>query len=105
MLQKVIRDGYVAVLISPGFGAGWYTWHDIEELLFDPIVVEMVESGKHFSLIQEYCENAYRDRDGYYYGASDLIVEWVREGTEFIVTEYDGNESIMFKEDLGWITA
>ena len=25
-MQKVIRDGKVAVLYSPGYGAGWYTW-------------------------------------------------------------------------------
>ena len=28
MSDKVIRDGKVAVIISPGFGAGWSTWAD-----------------------------------------------------------------------------
>ena len=47
MMEKVIRDGKVAVLYSPGYGAGWYSWHDIEDLLYDPAVVEMVEKGKY----------------------------------------------------------
>ena len=31
-MDKVVRDGLVAVLVSPGHGAGWYTWahRDIE---------------------------------------------------------------------------
>src|SRR6478609_2455061 len=28
---KVIRDGMVAVIVSPGFGAGWSTWADDAE--------------------------------------------------------------------------
>jgi hypothetical protein len=26
-MEKVIRDGKVAVLYSPGYGAGWYSWN------------------------------------------------------------------------------
>jgi hypothetical protein len=25
-MEKVIREGHVGVLFSPGFGAGFYTW-------------------------------------------------------------------------------
>ena len=41
-MEKVIRDGKVAVLYSPGYGAGWFSWHGIEELLYDPVVVGMI---------------------------------------------------------------
>ncbi len=35
MIQKLSQDGKVAVLYSPGFGAGWYTWNtDAPEILF-----------------------------------------------------------------------
>jgi hypothetical protein len=44
-MQKMLRDGQVAVLVSPGFGAGWYTWHSIEELVYDPSIVEWLEAG------------------------------------------------------------
>lgn len=48
-MEKVIRDGKVAVLYSPGYGAGWSTWcyNDdlVKTLLFHPLIVEKVESG------------------------------------------------------------
>ena len=45
IMKKVIENGQVAVIYSPGFGAGWYTWNqgrfpelnDGTALLFDPI--------------------------------------------------------------------
>ena len=52
-MEKVIRDGQVAVLYSPGYGAGWFTWHGVEELLFDPKVVDMLESGKDREYIMQ----------------------------------------------------
>ena len=46
-MEKVIRDGKVAVLISQGWGAGWYSWHrDNQQLLFHPKLVEMVEQNR-----------------------------------------------------------
>ena len=40
---KLVRDGMVAVLYSPGFGAGWYTWNqECTELMFDPAIVKFV---------------------------------------------------------------
>jgi len=38
-MNKVIRDGKVAVLISYGFGAGFYTWGAPLEAIFDPKLV------------------------------------------------------------------
>jgi hypothetical protein len=45
-MEKVIRDGKVGVLYSPGHGAGWYSWHDVEELIYDPSIVGWVEQGQ-----------------------------------------------------------
>ena len=49
MVNKVIRGGKVAVLYSPGYGAGWSTWgsEHKEILLFHPRLVEAVEKGEH----------------------------------------------------------
>jgi hypothetical protein len=34
-MEKVIKSGLVAVLISPDFGAGWSTWNsEIPEIIF-----------------------------------------------------------------------
>ena len=46
-MEKVIRNNEVAVLISHGFGAGWYSWNnDHQELLYHPKLVEMVEQNR-----------------------------------------------------------
>jgi hypothetical protein len=28
-MNKLIRDGMVAVLYSPDYGSGWYTWNEV----------------------------------------------------------------------------
>ena len=106
-MKKVIRDGKVAVLVSRGWGAGWYSWHGIEELIYDPEIVRMIENPDEdeddFS-IEKYCEETYGD--GSYYGGVDgLCVVWVPEGTQFIIHEYDGAETLWIKEEMPWKTA
>lgn len=103
-MERCVRDGRVAVLVSPGFGAGWFSWHGIEALLFDPAVVELVESGAESSVIQQYCEELYGD-EPYFGGAGDLIVEWVPVGARFRVHEYDGSESLVFESEERWVVA
>ncbi len=101
-MNKVIKDGKVAVLISRGFGAGFYTWGAPIEAIFDPKLIELVES-EDFDGANEYVENTY---PGVYTGGvGDLVVVWVDEGEEFIIEEYDGNESIQFKNETQWSTA
>jgi hypothetical protein len=102
-MQKKIVDGLVAVLYSPDFGAGWYTWHNIVELLFDPKVVDMVLEKTSAETIELYCKTVYGDH--YYAGSCDLEVAWVPTGTEFIIEDFDGNESITFKDKVNWVTA
>ncbi len=53
-MEKVIRNGMVAVLVSPGYGAGWYSWNDHKELLFHPKIVEMVEKRRTEEITQEW---------------------------------------------------
>jgi aspartyl/asparaginyl beta-hydroxylase (cupin superfamily) len=102
-MEKVIRDGFVAVLYSPGFGSGWYSWHEIPELVFDPKVVEMVENLASWETIIKYCEELYPDN--HFGGADDLKIAWVKEGVEFKIDEYDGSESIQLKDAIQWIVA
>ena len=101
-MNKLIRDGKVAVLISYGYGGGFYTWGAPPEAIFDPKLVELVESVD-FDGAYEYVENTY---PGVYTGGvGDLEVVWVDEGEEFIIKEYDGSESIQLKSKTQWITA
>lgn len=101
-MNKVIKDGKVAVLISYGYGGGFYTWGAPTEAIFDPKLVELVESVD-FDGAEEYVMNTYHGV--YTGGVEDLEVVWVDEGEEFIINEYDGNESIQLKSKTQWITA
>jgi len=38
-------------------------------------------------------------------GAEDLAIEWVNQGTQFSIEEYDGYESIIFNHDACWEVA
>jgi hypothetical protein len=99
---KVIYNGMIAVLYSPGFGAGWSTWSAPKELIFDPEIVELVEKNQHFK-IEEMLKN--RGYDFYMGGADQLKIEWMPEGTLFRIKEYDGNESIEYSNDTDFIIA
>ena len=106
MVTKVIRDGKVAVLYSPGFGAGWSTWNSHNpDLLFDSIIVDFVLSKPENwqQGIEAYCELVYPG--SYTGGASDLEVMWIPAGSQFLVEEYDGSESITFMDKMKWIVA
>ena len=101
-MDKLIRDGKVAVLVSPGFGAGWYTWHSIDELIYDPSIVEWVER-QELDKIQAYMELKYPEV--WYGGLEDLEVNWVPLGAKFRIDEYDGAESLVLESEQRWITA
>jgi hypothetical protein len=94
-MEKVIKEGKVAVLISHGFGAGWYTWNsNHKQLLFHHKIVEITEEWvlENLSIPNIYCG-----------GAEDLTIHWLPEGTAFSVEEYDGAESLRLIEDLAII--
>jgi hypothetical protein len=102
MMERVIRDGKVAVLYSPGYGAGWYTAHYIEELVFDPSIVQWLEIEEH-DKIKHYVTLKYPN--AYLGGLDALEIDWIPVGTEFVIDEYDGSETFRFKEQERWITA
>lgn len=107
MVNKVIRDGKVAVLVSPGFGAGWSTWgsEHANIVLFHPEIVKWVEEGKKGD-IEEIIKEILGP-DAYFYtgGARDLEIEWLPIGTLFQITEYDGSETLKTMKDTNWKTA
>lgn len=103
-MEKKTNDlGQVAVLVSPGHGAGWFSWHGVEELLYDPHVVDMVLDEESYATIIDYCNEAY-SKNQYYGGASDLQVVWLDPGTQFRIDEYDGYETLVFPGEERWLT-
>ena len=102
-MNKLIRDGMVAVLYSPDYGSGWYTWNqDYPEIMFDPAIVKLVEENK-FDELKTYVTLKYPKI--FIGGIVDLKVALIPEGTMFRVNEYDGAESIELKDDADWFVA
>ena len=105
-MAKCIRDGKVAVLYSPGYGSGWFSWNQsdapAEFLLHDEKIVELVETDQR-DKIEEYVNSLYPDV--YCGGVEDLKIEWVPQGTQFRIEEYDGYESIRLNHDDYWNVA
>jgi hypothetical protein len=103
-MNKVYEGEFTKVLVSPGFGAGWSTWnYNIPELLFDPVIVSMVEDGTSFETIEAYCNAKYPV--GYFGGVADLEVVLVKTGSDFIIHEYDGSETLQLKDEMKWVQA
>lgn len=103
-MKKYVRDGRVALLVSRGYGAGWYSWNEeYEQLLYDPVIVDMLLRGVDKCDIIQYCDKEYPE--AYTGGVRDLEVVWVDEGEQFRIEEYDGAESIVFSDEVKWHTA
>jgi hypothetical protein len=101
-MERIIRDGLVAVIVSPGHGAGWYSWHGIEELLFDPSIVEWIEKNE-YDKIKHYITLKYPDE--YFGDVEKLSIRWIAKGTAFKINEYDGSESVSVRDKEEWIVA
>ena len=111
-MEKVIKDNKVAVLYSPGYGAGWSTWNDKPELVFDPVIVNMLLDAEDRP---EQSEEDLEDRimvyltlkynDCYFGGVDTLTIKWVPIGSQFRITEYDGSETVEIRDSLNWLTA
>jgi hypothetical protein len=100
-MERLVRDGKVAVVYSADYGSGWYTWNRIEELLYDPGLVQLVLDNVAPPSIVEYCEARWdiqlcRPR---------LAVAWVPLGARFRIEEYDGAETVMLESDYVWLSA
>lgn len=98
-MDKIVRDGKVAVAVSPGFGAGWSTWNDINPM--DARFNQLFLDGKA-EAAASLCEEL---QLGYSGGAKDVYIEWVPVGTKFVIDEYDGSESLVTIEEFDWCIA
>ncbi len=96
-MEKIIRDGKVAVAVSYGYGAGWSTWCDV-----NPMDAEF----NQFFLDDNYDEALKLAESKEYYsgGLEDVTIEWVDIGDRFEIGEYDGAESLqILRPDDGYL--
>lgn len=101
MIQKVIRDGKVAVLVSHCYGAGWVSWENVSP--FEPALVEAIEAGITGPQLEDIAKSIYQT--AYLGGLENLTVHWIPQGTHFRITEYDGAESLEQRDSIGWLIA
>jgi hypothetical protein len=104
-MDKIERDGKVAVLYSPGFGAGWSTWADgdqKEALCMDARIVGPFLAG---DLAGAVAAAKAMFPDLYTGGADNLKVAWIEKGKAFEVEEYDGRESVHVLGDRTYLVA
>ena len=106
MTKFVREDGKVAVLVSPGFGAGWSTWdHNSREenICFDAEVVQWVLDGMPNA--DNFMDATQERLNVYVSGMRDLVIQWVDPDSKFRIDEYDGSETIMWESPTYWETA
>lgn len=113
-MKKVIKDGEVAVLYSPKYGAGWWSWNGhkdgvTQQCLFCPEIVEIVEHEDYpnkelVAEVKSLAEKLFGERF-YCGGAQDLQVKWILEGTVFRIDEYDGYESVEIIDEVDLVVA
>lgn len=104
-MEKIEKEGRVAVLYSPGFGAGWSTWADDdkkEALCMDARIVGPFLAGDKAGAV---AAAVAMFPDLYTGGANDLEVMWIEKGRSFEVEEYDGSESVHVLGDRTYLVA
>lgn len=88
--------GERAVALSKGFGAGWSTWENVDALDAEFNILFLQEK---FDEAKELAETK-----GFYTGGiEDITVVFIDKDTKFIIREYDGSESIEYKDAKAWL--
>lgn len=89
-MEKLIKNGEVAAIISPGYGAGWSSWNKGVNPM-DKRYAELILQ-KEISKAKELAKN-----EGFYEGGLDKAeIVWVPEGWLFYITDTDGSEELHF---------
>ena len=107
-VDKIIKGESIGVIIHSDYGGGWYSWHGIERLLYDPKIVEILEDETiskfaAWEWIRPYALALYPTQC--FSGKERLAVRWVPVGAKFRISEYDGKESIILQTAEQWLTA
>ena len=97
--NKLINDkGEVAVLVSPGFGAGWSTWNSTSPT--DARYAQFIYNGD-LKTAEELAEK----EDQYAGGLGNCVLCWLLPGTEYYIDDYDGSEQLITKDTYNWKVA
>lgn len=103
-MEKVVRDGKVAVVISLyDIWSAMELDKNIQEILiFHPLIVEKVLAKE--AITEQWMIDTFGIK-GYSCDGDELVVEWVEQGEEFYIGTYDGMEVIRFRVHINFFTA
>ena len=116
------ENGYLEVLVSYGYGAGWSTWDGSEniDLATDKRIVDFVKSDAFknndiqatreffktlgISIFDSDEDDEDDDKYEHIYGGGffDCRIVKVKPGSLFRIKEYDGAESIEYFDENNW---
>lgn len=104
-MEKLVRDGKVAVIIGSGYGENWSTYatgKSNEEAVFCPRLALAVlgESGETVDEVSRELFPNLRE-----FSTPRLQVEWVPVGVKFFIIEEDGKETLWREDEISWTTA
>jgi hypothetical protein len=108
--EKLIYDGNVAILYSPGYGAGWSSWaHEpeiAEFLLFDRRLIEAAKAEATEEEVSEFLATIFGP-DQYICtsGWEKIASRWIPVGAKFWIAEYDGSERVMQPDPTAYYEA
>ena len=106
-MAKYIKDGMVAILVSPGFGGSWSSTMGDDMFNYDKLpgkaeffasdetLVHMVEDGKSKDEIDDYLTSQGYPDTYLGMGLAVLVVRWIPVGTKYYIHEYDGHEDLI----------
>lgn len=89
----------IGIIYSPGYGAGWSTW-GCAEMATDQELAIAIDNNEPYEKVLEIATRNWPEQ--YMGGLEDCQVEWVEEGTQFRIEEYDGSESLEFNHETYW---
>ncbi|QXO10951.1 hypothetical protein pEaSNUABM54_00125 [Erwinia phage pEa_SNUABM_54] len=102
-MEKLIRDGKVAVVFSPGHSGSYVYDHQLPpDACFNVKVIKVV-LGESRTSLEKTLKKEFPDAT--FYSPPELEVEWIDVGREFFIREYESAESIIYKDTVPWITA
>jgi hypothetical protein len=108
-VPRLIRDQQVAVLYSPGYGAGWSTWcfdrQQQLQMIFDIQIADIVDQHAQDWYNQAQAIAIVKYPQQFLDGLKNLKVSWLPVGTKFRIIEHDGDEQIEIEHNMDWIVA
>jgi hypothetical protein len=93
------KDGKIATILSKDYGTGWWTSHQDLEWLTHPELAQAIDDG-YFEDAQDILDDNFGH---YHFSARDLCIEWADRHRKFQIQEYDGYETLIYKDEIKWL--